>query len=290
MARFPAQLSRRGVETAARRRRLLAHGLAVFVMGLFALFFAVPMVWLILAPTKTGGQLVSLMPFAFGSFAEVTRSWDQLYAFGHGEILLWLRNSAVYTVSGTVVAILTGIPAGYGLAVTRFFGRRTLLTVTLIVMLIPANALVLPLFLEMNDVHLINTAFSVILPNSLFPFGVYLSYIFFSSNLPENIVAAARIDGCSEWQAFRHIALPLARPVVSLVVLFNFVASWSNYFLPFVMFYQIRQYPAALGLQLIQGLPAPALALALLLTSAPVVAVFLYAQRAVASGRWGGIR
>ena len=83
--------------------------------------------------------------------------------------------------------------------------------------------------------HLIDTAWAVILPFSFFPFGVYLCYIFFSSTIPKDLLAAARVDGCSEWSVFRYIALPLARPVVALVAFFAFVADWNNYYLPFVM-------------------------------------------------------
>jgi multiple sugar transport system permease protein len=75
----------------------------------------------------------------------------------------------------------------------------------------------------------------VILPFSFFPFGVYLCYIFFSSTIPKDLLAAARVDGCNEWGVFRHVALPLARPVVALVAFFAFVADWNNYYLPFVM-------------------------------------------------------
>ena len=75
----------------------------------------------------------------------------------------------------------------------------------------------MPLFLELNAVHLIGSMWSVILPYSFYPFGVYLTYIYFSTALPRDLLAAARIDGCSEFGAFRRIALPLAAPVIALV-------------------------------------------------------------------------
>ena len=73
------------------------------------------------------------------------------------------------------------------------------------------------------------------LPFSFYPFGVYLTYIYFSTALPRDLLAAARIDGCTEFGAFRRVALPLAAPVVALVGFFSFVANWTNYFLPYVM-------------------------------------------------------
>ncbi len=89
------------------------------------------------------------------------------------------------------------------------------------------------------------------LPYSFYPFGVYLTYIYFSTALPRDLLAAAKIDGCSEFGAFRRVALPLATPVVALVGFFSFVANWTNYFLPYVMLPSSNQYPVQVGLGLL---------------------------------------
>jgi multiple sugar transport system permease protein len=279
---------------AARRRRSRGPGpvaarlLALLVLCGAGLFFAVPVVWLLLAPTKTDYDVVAKMPFDFGSFAQIAKTWDHLYSFESGVVLVWLRNSAIYCFSGTTLAVVVGIPAGYALAVTKFAGRRLLLTITLVVMLVPANALVLPLFLEMHDVHLLGGPFSVILPFAFFPFGVYLAYIYFGSSIPAELLGAARVDGCSEWKTFRYVALPLAVPVVALVAFFNFVTNWNNYYLPFVMITRTNTLPASVGLALLTSLPVPEVALAILITVSPVVVVFLFAQRALVKGLLSG--
>jgi multiple sugar transport system permease protein len=264
------------------------RGLALTALLVAGLFFAIPLVWLVLAPTKTPGQLGSQAPLSFGSLTQLGRTWQGLYAFDRGVLILWIRNSVIYCGIGAVVSVGVGIPAGYGLAMTQFVGRKTLLTVTLVTMLVPSNALVLPLFLEMHDAHLLGTAFAVILPFCFFPFGVYLAYLYFGSTLPDEVLGAARIDGCSEWLTFRHIALPLATPVVPLMVLFNLVATWSNFFLPFVMLQGQDQFPVALGLQVLQSTSPPEIALALLVSCAPIMIVFLFGQRSLSSGLRGG--
>ncbi len=284
------------------RRRLLSY-LALILLFAVAVFFLIPLVWLLLAPTKTDHSLVAGSPFAFGSFSQVAKTWSNLYSFEDGAILLWIRNSAIYSAAGVLLAVGVGIPAGYGLAVTQFVGRRTLLSVTLIVMLVPSNALVLPLFLGMSDLHLIGSAFSVILPFGFFPFGVYLAYIYFSSTIPRDLLAASKIDGCSEWGTFRHVAVPLAWPVIGLVAFFNFVANWNNFFLPFVMLPQDSQFPSSVGLaDLLSASPAfnpsaggadlavlrPEVALAILVAIAPVLIVLLFAQRALVQGLLAG--
>jgi multiple sugar transport system permease protein len=260
----------------------------VLALLVAALFFAVPLIWLLVAPTKTPDQMTTLNPFGFGSFHQLVLTWNGLYAFDRGVIVLWIRNSVIYCAVGAVVSVGVGVPAGYGLAMTQFVGRKTLLTLTLITMLVPTNALVLPLFLEMHDAHLLGSAYAVILPFSFFPFGVYLAYLYFGSTLPDEVLGAARVDGCSEWLTFRHIALPLATPVVGLMVLFNVVATWSNFFLPFVMLQGRDQFPVALGLQVLQSTAPPELALALLVSCAPVMIVFLFGQRSLSSGLRGG--
>jgi multiple sugar transport system permease protein len=272
------------------------------VMLAVTAFFVVPVIWVLIAPTKTDHQLVFQSPMSFGSWHNLLKTWDEIYAFQGHELLRWLANSALYSVGGLVLALGCAVPAGYGLALTQFIGRRVLLSITLIVMIMPASALVLPLFLEMNLFHLLGSAWSVILPFGFFPFGVYLAYIFFSSTIPRDLMAAARVDGCSEWGVFRWVALPLARPIVALVGFFAFVANWTNFFLPFVMFYSDRQYPLPVGLEyLVSSTSAfnpvagaqspvlrPELAMATLVAIAPVFIIFLFAQRALVTGMLAG--
>src|SRR5207237_9801677 len=141
----------------------------------------------------------------------------------------------------------TAIPAGYGLALGSFPGRRLVLTLTLIVMIMPAAALVLPIFLELNALHLIGNVLSVILPFSFFPFGVYLAYLYYSTAIPRDLLDAARVDGAGEWQTFRRIALPLAKPIVALVFFFSFVADWHHFFLPYAVLADSEPYTTQVG-------------------------------------------
>jgi multiple sugar transport system permease protein len=291
--------------TGARRRppatRAASHVLAGVLLTAFLIFFILPVLWLLLAATKTDPQLVNENPLAFGSWHALRHNWDALTSFQGDSILLWLRNSALYAFLALVITLVAGIPAGYALAMTEFRGRRALLVTTLVVMLMPATTLVVPLFLELNEVHLIGTLWSVVLPYSFYPFGVYLTYIYFSTALPPDLLAAARIDGCTEFGAFRRVALPLAAPIIALVGFFSFVANWTNYFLPYVMLPESNQYPVQVGLGLLltdvpqfnptAGTAAvlrPELALATLLAISPVLIVFLFAQRYLITGLLAG--
>jgi multiple sugar transport system permease protein len=275
--------------------------LGALVLAGFALFFAVPVLWLLLAATKTDDQLVHGNPLSIGSWTALRHNWNALTAFQDDAIFLWLRNSMVYSSLALVITLCVTVPAGYALAMTEFRGRRTLLAVTLVVMLMPNATLVVPLFLELNAVHLVGSMWSVVLPYSFYPFGVYLTYIYFSTAVPRELLAAAKLDGCSEFGAFRRVALPLAAPVVALVGFFSFVTNWTNYFLPYVLLPDSRQFPVQVGLgTLLDNVPQfnptagtlaverPQLALATLLAITPVLVVFLFCQRFLVAGMLAG--
>lgn len=272
------------------------------VLIAFAFFFVIPILWLVLSTGKTTAQLIGENPFALGSWAGFMDNWNALFAFQDGAIRGWLGNSALYAGGALVLTLIASVPAGYALALTQFRLRKALLVATLIVMLIPNTALVLPIFLELNVVGLIGSPLSVILPFSFFPFGVYLTYIYFSTSIPRDLLAAARIDGCTEFGVFMRIALPLASPVVALIAFFSFVQNWNNYFLPFVMVPSSDGYPMQVGLtSLLASTPAfnpsavgsasvqlPTLALATIISVAPILIVFLFSQRYLVSGMTAG--
>jgi multiple sugar transport system permease protein len=285
--------------------RIAARGLRLLILAAFAVFFMAPVIWLILAPTKSDHALVTESPLSFGSFHQVSLAWKHLDAFSDHIFRTWIGNSLLYAFSATAIVLATAIPAGYGLAFGSFPGRRVLLTLTLVVMIMPAAALVLPIFLELNALHLIGNALSVILPFAFFPFGVYLAYIYYATAVPRDLLDAARADGCGEWLTFRRVALPLAKPVIALVFFFSFVADWNNFFLPYAVIADSSQYPIQVGLSdLLSSTPSfnpaqggggqqvnifrPELALATLIAVVPVAIVFMVSQRALVRGLVGG--
>jgi multiple sugar transport system permease protein len=282
--------------------RLFSGAIVIIVLAVLVVFFVLPVIWLVLAPSKTADQLISEFPLSFGSFEQIGAAWQHLVAFQNGAIFVWLGNSAIYSIGSLILTLLTSVPAGYALALTRFKGRKLLLSITLVVMIMPSAALVLPTFLELNLFGLIGTVWSIILPFSFYPFGVYLVYIYFATSLPRDLLSAARIDGCNEWQVFTRIAMPLAKPVVALIAFFSFVNNWNNFFLPYLVLPSSDQFPIQVGLnQLLSSTPSfnpvagkglditsPELALAIILAILPVLVLFLFSQRALVSGMLAG--
>jgi multiple sugar transport system permease protein len=256
--------------------------------------------------SRSRSRIATWVVLAFSAaFFLVPIIWLLSTTFDVGQTFLWLKNSALYSGAGALIAVVFSIPAGYGLATTEFIGRRPLLIATMIAMLIPSNALALPLFLGANAVHMLTSPLVLILPYGLFPFGVYIAYLFFNTPSVHGLLAAARVDRCTEWQAFCRVMLPLSTPIIGLVVVFNVIASWTNYFLPWVMFgvdNVYNRYPLSLGIaqQLLSGptsgdfsqniqiqlpMSPSGEAVLLLLNAAPVIFVLLIAQRWIVSGR-----
>jgi len=285
---------------------ILGFGLRWGVLLLFAAYFLVPLLWLVLATSKSAPQLLELKPLAFGSFQRIQEAWQRIIEYQSGEVLQWAFNSIRYAIWALALSLGISIPAGYILAVARFPGRRLLLWLTLITMLLPPSALVLPMFMELNLFHLINTQWAVILPSAFFPFGTYLTYIYYASSLPPELLDAARVDGCSEVQLFWHIALPLATPVLGLLAFINFTTNWNNFFGPYVLLNDDRLFNLPVGIQqfvaatsaLRPGFnPSPGImvgyqqaeaALFGLIMVVPVAIVFLFAQRYVIGGAFTG--
>lgn len=265
-------------------------------------FFGIPIVWLLLAVTKTGSQLATDAPLSFGSLENVVAAWQHLIDYDNGVIGKWAVNSIWYTVASLIITLVACVPAGYGLAKFRFRGRGTVLFLTLLTMVVPSAALIMPLYLQMSALQLTNTPWSVILPHAFFPFGVYLVYLFAATSIPDSIIEAARLDGVSEWGIMFRIFLPLASPVIVMVAFFSFVSAWNAFFLPYIMITNDDLATLQTGLQLLMrntnalgganftGNPInePEVAMAAIISVTPILLIFLFAQRYLVAGQTVG--
>jgi multiple sugar transport system permease protein len=273
------------------------------VLLVYAVLSIVPMAWLLLAPSKTAPELNNDNPFAFGSFANYGLAWQHLLTFQNGVIVQWLVNSVLYTVAIVAIACISAILAGYALAATALPLKRTLLITTLVAMIVPPVALVLPLFVEISSVQLFDTPAAVILTSSFYPFGVFLSYIYFTTSIPKELYEAAKVDGASEFGTFFRIVLPLSKGLFGMLAFFSFSASWVNYFLPYVLLGSTNNFTLPVGLGvLFNSTPAlnplngaaesvinrPEIALAGLLLAVPILIVFLASSRLLVRGVLAG--
>jgi multiple sugar transport system permease protein len=265
-------------------------------------FFATPIVWLLLAPTKDTNHLSQQAPLSFGSFPQLAESITNLIGYQNGIIFVWMANSVWYTLVSVGIGLIASVPAGYALAKFSFRGNTLVLFVTLMTMIVPGAALILPLYLEMSAVGLVNTPWSVILPGTFYPFGVYMIYLFAKNAIPDSIIEAARLDGASEFGIFMRIFLPLARPAVVMIAFFAVVGSWNAFFLPFIMLTSNGLQTLQTGLEALISatgalgggnlsnidIHAPEVALATIISVLPILLVFLFAQKYLAAGQAAG--
>ena len=286
----------------ASSRRLDLGRWALIVISALYLFF---MITFVLAAFRTQTQLYHSSIFGGLSLHAIVFDWTQIVGFSGGIFLSWLKNTTIVAVGGAVIAVLAALPAGYAMAVLRFRGRRLLLFVTLLTMVMPNTVLVIPLFLEVAAVGQLDRLLPVAVIMGFFPFGVYLAFIHYRTTLPREIVEAARIDGSSEVGTFLRIGLPLAKQAVALVAFFAFVADWTNYFLPLVLLPDTASSTLPVGLaQLIASsqlmnptaaaglnvqLNMPQLVLAAGIEMLPVLMIFLVAQRYLVRGTMTGV-
>lgn len=169
----------------------------------------------------------------------------------------WLLNTLIYAGVGSVVATVLASMAGYALAKYSFAGRGFVFAIILRSVLIPSMTLALPLFLMMSAVGLTNTYWSVLLPGLVSPFGVYLSLIYASASVPNELLEAARLDGVGEFRIYTTIVWRLMLPAEVTVLLFQFVAIWNNYFLPLIMLNDEQLFPITVGLTVDRFLGIP---------------------------------
>ncbi|MFI6334953.1 carbohydrate ABC transporter permease [Streptomyces sp. NPDC050535] len=263
------------------RRRIALVPTLTLLLG--ALYCLLPVAWVVIAATKSGSELFSTFTFLPGTgFTENVRD---LNAYREGIYWKWMGNSALYAGLGALLSTAVSAVSGYALAMYRFRGRETIFGVLMAGVLMPPVILAIPQYLLLAKADLTDSYASVLLPLVLSPYGVYLARIYAAAAVPGDVVEAGRMDGASEWRIFTRVALPMMVPGLVTVFLFQFVAVWNNFLLPYIMLSDDEKFPITLGLftLLEQGSNTPAL-YTLVITGAllaiiPLVALFLVIQR-----------
>ncbi|WP_449385636.1 carbohydrate ABC transporter permease [Cellulomonas soli] len=220
---------------------------AMTVMAVFTVYFLMPIWWLLVASSKTRGQVIGTNPLWFADLHLVDNVRDVL-VYRDGLFVAWMGNSLLYAGVGALVATLLAAMCGYALAKYRFRGREALFNVVLGGVLVPATALALPLFLMFSAVKLTDTYWAVLLPSIVSPFGVYLARIYAAASVPDELIEAARLDGAGEIRTFFGVSVRLMVPALVTIFLFQFVAIWNNFFLPLIMLRDERKFPVTFGL------------------------------------------
>jgi multiple sugar transport system permease protein len=257
--------------------------LSTGILILGALYCLFPVIWVLAAASKDGTELFSTL-----TLAPSTHLWDNIVAlteYRDGLFWRWMANTALYAGVGAIVSTWVSALSGYVLAKFDFPGKTGIFKVLLMGVLVPGVILAIPQYLMLAQAGLTNTYWSVLLPQIISPYGIYLARIYAAASVPGDVIEAARTEGAKEMYIFNRIAAPMMLPGLVTIFLFQFVAIWNNFMLPYIMLGDDHLFPITVGLNglLNQGASAPALYTLVLagalLSIVPLVIMFLLLQR-----------
>ncbi|WP_461172625.1 carbohydrate ABC transporter permease [Arthrobacter sp. Z1-9] len=257
--------------------------LSTGILILGALYCLFPVIWVVAAASKDGNELFSTF-----TLAPSTHLWDNIVAlteYRDGLFWRWMANTALYAGVGAIVSTWVSALSGYVLAKFDFPGKSGIFKVLLMGVLVPGVILAIPQYLMLAQAGLTNTYWSVLLPQIISPYGIYLARIYAAASVPGDVIEAARTEGAKEMYIFNRIAAPMMLPGLVTIFLFQFVAIWNNFMLPYIMLGDDHLFPITVGLNglLNQGASAPALYTLVLagalLSIVPLVIMFLLLQR-----------
>ena len=202
--------------------------------------------------------------------------------------LRWLGNSLLVAGVVTITGVALASTAGYALSRHRFKGRKAALSGILVTQMFPATMLLLPLYIVLIELGLINSYIGIVVIYSAtaLPFCVWQMKGYYDT-IPASLEEAARIDGAGPWQAFYKVILPLAAPALVITALFSFMSAWNEYVVAAVVLQDVEMFTMPVGLKLFQGSMSTQWGLyaaGSLLVSLPVVALFLVLSRYLISG------
>ena len=229
-----------------KRRRTNLTATAILIIG--GLYCILPAVWILIAATKSNAQLFSSAPYAPSLPGAFVSNMSGILTYNHEIFLRWWLNSVIYAVGGGVLSTAIAGAAGYALAKYTFTGSRVIFRIIVAAVLLPQVLLAVPQYLLLAKFGLTNSYESVLLPQLVSPFAIYLCKIYAEAAVPDELMEAVRIDGGSEFRIFWSVGTRLMLPVLVTVLLLQFIAVWNNFLLPFVMLNNNTLYPLTLGL------------------------------------------
>lgn len=257
-------------------------------LGAVAIFVATPLIATALGGLKSLGELRS-NPFGLPAVWEWSNYADILFSKRYWQLL---ANSLIIATLTVALSLIVSSMAAFVFAHIRFFGREMLLSYLTLGLLFPSATAILPLFIKVRDLGLLDSYMGVVLPQVAFSLAMSVLLLRrFFKDLPDELLEAALVDGCSYPKFFRYVTLPLSRPILATVGTIAFVHSWNAYLVPLVMLNTDARYPWPLGIMVYQGEYSAEwhLILAFItLTLMPTILLFLFAQKHIVAGLTAG--
>jgi multiple sugar transport system permease protein len=266
------------------------HLLLVSLLLLGAFISLFPALWMLYSSFRPTEELNSIPPIFFHGRLTL-QNYAQL--FSNVPVLRWTLNSLLICAAITLGQLLFDSMAGYALAKKQFPGRRLLFWLIIGTMMVPVHILIVPLYVMMVKLHMVDTLWAAILPGLAGSFGIFFMRQFIST-IPAALEEAARIDGCSELQLFFRIILPVCAPALGVLAIFLFVSNWNSFLWPLLVLNSAKTYTLTVGLATLQDkqtLDYGLLMAGAVMASLPMCIVFMLFQRMFVRGvRIGAIK
>jgi multiple sugar transport system permease protein len=266
-----------------RAERILLHSL--LIAGAAITLF--PLFWMVSASLMTSGESTSLPPHIVPHAPTLAQYRELFLRLNIGRAFL---SSAIIAVIVTLGSLLTSSMAGYAFAKLRFRGRDGLFRVLLGALVIPGQVAMLPLFLMLKPLGLVNTYGGAVVPAMASVFGIFLVRQF-ARGIPDELLESARIDGAGELRIFATVVVPLLRPVIATLAVFSFLAAWNDFMWPLIVLTDdaLHTLPVALaGLSREHVQDSELMMAGSVVTVLPVLALFLVLQRQYMEGLLAG--
>ncbi|MDO8685321.1 MAG: carbohydrate ABC transporter permease [Clostridiales bacterium] len=269
-------------------KKFLTNALIHIFLISVAITCLYPLLWMIVSSLKTQDIIfkdISLIPHQFHFENYVNALKEE--GFGRSFV-----NSIIYTSSSVFGVVIIASLAGYAFSRLRFPGRTALFYMFMAAMMIPIPASFVPLYFLLNKLHLRDTPIGYIL--CMISVGLSVSIFLlktFFDRIPRELEDAARIDGCSKMGIWWHVALPLAKPVLAVVIVFNALNIWNEYILALIIFDSRKFMPLQVALQIFQGefvTNYPLLMAGLTIAALPIIIVYLLMQKYIIKGITSG--
>ena len=255
-----------------------------------AVIFAIPLIWALKSAFTPTGEIFSTKLTELPSMLSLNNVKTGLSAAPFG---LYFLNSLLVAIFVTLVIVLTSTLAGFGFSKFEFRGKSFLFIFVIAGMLLPFQAILIPLFVEIKYLHLIDSLKGVAIPGAVSGFGIFMMRQFMTS-IPNELLEASLLDGCNARQVFRRVVVPIAKGPISALGALAFLASWNNFLWPLVVIQTEERMTIPLGLALFRGNNATAYGEVFavsLVAAIPVVIIFIFMRRQiVASFSTSGIK
>lgn len=273
-----------------RRRRIRPSSVAAFVvLFLVSVLWVVPLAWAVDTSLKPEAQTTPIPP-SWSATHWTFQAYMQV--LDNGNLVRWFVNSAVTSAVITVGTVVFASLVGYALSRIPFRGQAMVFWLIMAGLMIPVEALVVPLFYEVNSLNMVDTYWGIILPQLASPIAVFIFKQYFDG-IPREFEEAAILDGATMLRVYWRIWMPLSRPAVATVAILAFIASWNNFLWPLIVVTGSNMMTIPVGLSSVTssyGIQYAQVMASAVLAAVPMLLIFAFFQRQIVEGVSGGIK